>query len=76
MVKVEVARKGGVRKTFDVKLQALNDSPQVAARRTQGDADDAAAPSGVAMNRLGHQRRAGHARTRRSSSSCPPTRAA
>ncbi len=31
VVKVEVARKGGVRKRFDVKLQALNDTPQVAA---------------------------------------------
>ena len=31
VVKVEVARKGGVRKTFNVKLQPLNDSPQVAA---------------------------------------------
>ena len=31
VVKVEVARKGGVRKTFKVKLQPLNDAPQVAA---------------------------------------------
>src|SRR5918912_1919267 len=31
VVKVEVARKGGVRKTFDVKLQPLADQPQVAA---------------------------------------------
>ena len=31
VVKVEVARKGGVRKTFNVKLQPLNDAPQVAA---------------------------------------------
>ena len=31
VVKVEVARKGGVRKTFNVKLQALNDQPQLAA---------------------------------------------
>ena len=42
-MKVEVARKGGVRKTFNVKLQPLNDAPQVAAadegaERRRGDA--------------------------------------
>ena len=52
IVKVEVARKGGVRKTFDVKLQALNDQPQVASA-DQGDTDNSAAPGGAAMNRLG-----------------------
>ncbi|MFL5403900.1 MAG: trypsin-like peptidase domain-containing protein [Gemmatimonadales bacterium] len=52
IVKVEVARKGGVRKTFDVKLQALNDQPQVAAAGG-GDSDEAAAPGGAVMNRLG-----------------------
>ena len=31
VVKVEVARKGGVHKTFSVKLQPLEDTPQVAA---------------------------------------------
>jgi serine protease Do len=51
-VKVEVARKGGVRKTVDVKLQELNDSPQVAARADSGVVDDAS-DEGVAMNRLG-----------------------
>jgi serine protease Do len=52
MVKVEVARKGGVRKTVDVKLQELNDSPQVATRGDSGVVDDAS-DEGVAMNRLG-----------------------
>ena len=52
MVKVEVARKGGVRKTFNVKLQALNDQPQLAAA-DQGDSDEAGATGGSAMNRLG-----------------------
>ena len=53
VVKVEVARKGGVRKTFDVKLQPLNDTPQVAAADENGDSDNANAPSGAAMSRLG-----------------------
>jgi serine protease Do len=53
VVKVEVARKGGVRKTFNVKLQALNDQPQLAAS-DQGDSDEAGATTGgSAMNRLG-----------------------
>jgi serine protease Do len=52
VVKVEVARKGGVRKTVDVKLQELNDSPQVATRGDSGVVDDAS-DEGVAMNRLG-----------------------
>ena len=52
VVKVEVARKGGVRKTFDVKLQALNDQPQLA--DSEGtDSDKASAPGGSTMNRLG-----------------------
>jgi S1-C subfamily serine protease len=52
LVKVEVARKGGVRKTIGVKLQALNDTPQVAA----GDGHDspgADTAGGTAMGRLG-----------------------
>ena len=53
MVKVEVARKGGVRKTFNVKLQPLNDAPQVAAEDEEGDSDNANSPSGAAMSRLG-----------------------
>jgi serine protease Do len=52
VVKVEVARKGGVRKTVPVKLQELNDSPQVASTGQPGGPDDASA-EGVAMNRLG-----------------------
>jgi serine protease Do len=52
VVKVEVARKGGVRKTFSVKLQALNDQPQVAAN-TEGEGDTAGDNGGTAMNRLG-----------------------
>ena len=52
LVKVEVARKGGVRKTVDVKLQELNDSPSVATRADSGVVDDAS-DDGVAMNRLG-----------------------
>jgi serine protease Do len=53
VVKVEVARKGGVRKTFDVKLQPLNDAPELAAAGEEGDTDNAASPGGAAMNRLG-----------------------
>jgi serine protease Do len=52
VVKVEVARKGGVRKSFDVKLQALNDNPQVAAN-DQEDSGADSSPGGTAMNRLG-----------------------
>ncbi len=53
VVKVEVARKGGVRKTFDVKLQPLNDTPQVAADEETSDSDKAGAPTGAVMGRLG-----------------------
>jgi serine protease Do len=52
VVKVEVARKGGVRKTVNVKLQALNEQPQLAAA-DEGDSDEAGGPGGSAMNRLG-----------------------
>ena len=52
VVKVEVARKGGVRKTYDVKLQALNDQPQLAGAE-EGDTDNSGAPGGAAMNPLG-----------------------
>ena len=52
VVKVEVARKGGVRKTFDVKLQPLNDQPQLAAA-DENDSDNTAGSGGSAMNRLG-----------------------
>jgi serine protease Do len=52
MVKVEVARKGGQRKTFNVKLQPLNDSPAVATEEEGAGGEDEAA-GGTAMNRLG-----------------------
>jgi serine protease Do len=52
VVKVEVARKGGVRKSFDVKLQALNDTPQVASNG-EDDSEPGSAPGGTVMNRLG-----------------------
>jgi serine protease Do len=52
VVKVEVARKGGVRKTFNVKLQPLNDSPQLASAEDEAN-DSEATPGGTAMNRLG-----------------------
>jgi serine protease Do len=52
VVKVEVARKGGVRKTFEVKLQALNDQPQLAGA-DEGDPDRADATEGSVMSRLG-----------------------
>jgi serine protease Do len=52
VVKVEVARKGGVRKTVEVKLQELNDAPQIAATDSPGGPDEAS-DEGVAMNRLG-----------------------
>jgi len=52
VVKVEVARKGGVRKTFNVKLQALNEQPQLATA-DEGDSDATDNSAGSAMNRLG-----------------------
>jgi serine protease Do len=52
VAKVEVARKGGIRKTFNVKLQALNEQPQLAAA-DEGDPDNAGNSGGSAMNRLG-----------------------
>jgi serine protease Do len=51
-VKVEVARKGGVHKTFSVKLQPLEDTTQVAAA-DQAPQEGEEAPGGTAMNRLG-----------------------
>jgi len=52
IVKVEVARKGGVRKTFDVRLQALTDQPQVASA-DEDDTGTGGRAGGAAMNRLG-----------------------
>ena len=42
-----------VEKTFNVKLQPLNDTAQVAAEDEGGDTDKASSPSGTVMNRLG-----------------------
>jgi serine protease Do len=50
-VKVEVARKGGVRKTFSVKLQSMPGATAVADRRAGGDEESDNA--GAAMGRLG-----------------------
>jgi serine protease Do len=52
VVKVEVARKGGVRKTVEVKLQELNDTPQVASQGSPGAPGEDSA-GGAAMGRLG-----------------------
>jgi serine protease Do len=54
-VQVEVARKGGVRKTFTVKLQALAEQPQLAARdpNSTGDSENAEAGGSLLMRRMG-----------------------
>jgi serine protease Do len=52
VVKVEVARKGGVRRTYNVKLQPLNEQPQLAAAE-EGGSDEAAGATGSVTNRLG-----------------------
>jgi serine protease Do len=51
VVKVEVARKGGVRRTYQVRLQALNTQPQLAGA-DEGDRDRAGTAGG-SVNRLG-----------------------
>jgi serine protease Do len=54
VVKVEVARKGGVRKTFEVKLQPLQDAQQLADNAPAGgDSDNARTPGGSVMRRMG-----------------------
>jgi serine protease Do len=54
VVKVEVARKGGVRKTFQVKLQPLQDAPQLAANPdSNADNDNAGATGSSLMRRMG-----------------------
>ena len=54
VVKVEVARKGGVRKTFQVKLQPLQDSPQLASNPdSAGGIDNAGSSGSVIMRRMG-----------------------
>ena len=75
VVKVEVARKGGVRKTFNVKLQPLNDAPQVAAADEDGRHRQRQLSDRRRDGPAGHQRRAGHRRTWPSSSSFRPMRA-
>jgi serine protease Do len=50
-VKVEVARKGGVRKTYDVKLQAMPAALAEAGRRGAGEGESGDA--GAVMGRLG-----------------------
>ena len=51
-VKVEVARKGGVRKTYDVKLQALPGATAVADRRNGGTGEESNG-AGAAVGKLG-----------------------
>jgi serine protease Do len=51
-VKVEVARKGGVRKTYDVKLQALPGATAVADRRNGGIGEESN-EAGAAVGKLG-----------------------
>jgi serine protease Do len=53
VVKVEVARKGGVHKTFNVKLEPLNDTPQVASADDEDTDRMNDASGGAAMTRLG-----------------------
>jgi len=53
VVKVQVARKGGARKTFNVKLQPLNDAPQVASANDGDSGEEGNAASGSNMDRLG-----------------------
>jgi serine protease Do len=54
VVKVEVARKGGVRKTFQVKLQPLQDAQQLASNPDSGGGSENAGSSGSAvMRRMG-----------------------
>ena len=75
VVKVEVARKGGVRKTFQVKLQPLQDAPQLASNSAPGsDSDNAAASGSFPHAPDGHQRPAGECADRPSNSSCRPMR--
>jgi serine protease Do len=52
-VKVEVARKGGVRKTLNVKLQPLQEATQLASQRSPDSADDATEAGGAVRQRLG-----------------------
>ncbi len=59
VVTVEVARKGGVRKTYKVKLQSLSDAQQLASADSPDDSDntsgDSAKEDAVVTARLGMQ---------------------
>ena len=73
MVKVEVARKGGVRKTFDVKLQELPAADARSRSRDSGAADDHRRRDRRRLGRqAGHHRRAD--RTTTTCSSCISSR--
>jgi serine protease Do len=52
VVKIEVARKGGVRKVFNVRLTELRIEPQLARNAEEGGPDSSARP-GAAMSLLG-----------------------
>ncbi|HKV73063.1 MAG TPA: trypsin-like peptidase domain-containing protein [Gemmatimonadales bacterium] len=52
VVKVTVARKGGITKTFSIKLTELKDAPQVAAKGNDSD-NDTAPDKGAAISPLG-----------------------
>ncbi|HEX2450248.1 MAG TPA: trypsin-like peptidase domain-containing protein [Gemmatimonadales bacterium] len=52
-VKVEVARKGGVRKTLNVKLQPLQETTQLAAGEAPDTGSEAAESGGLVRRRLG-----------------------
>ncbi len=53
MAKVEVARKGGVRKTFQVRLQALPSAKQTAAAGDDTTGDTASAEGASSLGKLG-----------------------
>jgi serine protease Do len=54
VVKVEVARKGGVRKTFNVKLEPLQEQPDLANRGAGGgDTENAESGGSFLMRRMG-----------------------
>ena len=52
-VKLEVARKGGVRKTYDVKLQALPGSKDTASSDSTASNDDSSNDSAASIGKLG-----------------------
>ena len=76
VVKVEVARKGGVRKTFDVKLQPLTTPRRSRPATAPATPTDADSPTGAAMSRLGISVEPVDRRRGGQSSRSRPTRAA